>query len=278
MVYVDRAEAQRSADPGSWRFHLARLVQAVPAQLQEMALAGERLTVPAAEQARFRDRFYPRLRQMATVISSDGSFTPPVISDPTLVLRASYGDGHDVQVDWEWAYQVGGSQLRAKLHQAPGDTGYRDLAAEQAMLDSLRLGGLPGDPALVPNSRLGGLDTMRFTTELLPLLTGQPGVAVEVTGEPADYREAGDSLRIGVSTGTVAGEVDWFDLGVTITVEGREVPFARRGTGPAVLRRFKDGTDPVFLISLKAGGFGLNLTEADYCFLLDPWWNPPTET
>src|SRR5208282_4164256 len=45
----------------------------------------------------------------------------------------------------------------------------------------------------------------------------------------------------------------------------------------AVLRRFKDGTDPVFLISLKAGGFGLNLTEADYCFLLDPWWNPATE-
>jgi SNF2 family DNA or RNA helicase len=34
----------------------------------------------------------------------------------------------------------------------------------------------------------------------------------------------------------------------------------------------------VFLISLKAGGFGLNLAEADYCFLLDPWWNPATET
>ena len=46
----------------------------------------------------------------------------------------------------------------------------------------------------------------------------------------------------------------------------------------AVLRQFKEGTDPVFLISLKAGGFGLNLTEADYCFLLDPWWNPATET
>jgi SNF2 family DNA or RNA helicase len=45
----------------------------------------------------------------------------------------------------------------------------------------------------------------------------------------------------------------------------------------AVLARFKDGTVPVFLISLKAGGFGLNLTEADYCFLLDPWWNPATE-
>ncbi len=33
----------------------------------------------------------------------------------------------------------------------------------------------------------------------------------------------------------------------------------------------------MFLISLKAGGFGLNLTEADYCFVLDPWWNPAAE-
>ena len=45
-----------------------------------------------------------------------------------------------------------------------------------------------------------------------------------------------------------------------------------------VVAEFREGTAPVFLISLKAGGFGLNLTEADYCFLLDPWWNPATET
>jgi len=44
-----------------------------------------------------------------------------------------------------------------------------------------------------------------------------------------------------------------------------------------VLEKFKTGDAPVFLISLKAGGFGLNLTEADYCILLDPWWNPATE-
>ncbi|MGW2092375.1 DEAD/DEAH box helicase [Promicromonospora sukumoe] len=46
---------------------------------------------------------------------------------------------------------------------------------------------------------------------------------------------------------------------------------------PEVIGRFKDGAAPVFLISLKAGGFGLNLTEADYVYLLDPWWNPATE-
>lgn len=45
-----------------------------------------------------------------------------------------------------------------------------------------------------------------------------------------------------------------------------------------VINEFKSGKSPVFLISLKAGGFGLNLTEADYCFLLDPWWNPAAES
>ncbi len=42
--------------------------------------------------------------------------------------------------------------------------------------------------------------------------------------------------------------------------------------------RFQDDAAcPVFLISLKAGGHGLNLTAADYVYLLDPWWNPAVE-
>ncbi len=45
-----------------------------------------------------------------------------------------------------------------------------------------------------------------------------------------------------------------------------------------VIDTFKSGAVPVFLISLKAGGVGLNLAEADYCFILDPWWNPAAET
>ncbi len=43
--------------------------------------------------------------------------------------------------------------------------------------------------------------------------------------------------------------------------------------------RFQSDPDcKLFLISLKAGGHGLNLTAADYVFLLDPWWNPAVET
>jgi superfamily II DNA or RNA helicase len=44
-----------------------------------------------------------------------------------------------------------------------------------------------------------------------------------------------------------------------------------------VVERFQEGNAPVFLISLKAGGVGLNLTAADTVIHLDPWWNPAVE-
>lgn len=44
-----------------------------------------------------------------------------------------------------------------------------------------------------------------------------------------------------------------------------------------VVEQFKSSNCKIFLISLKAGGTGLNLTSADYVFVLDPWWNPAAE-
>lgn len=52
------------------------------------------------------------------------------------------------------------------------------------------------------------------------------------------------------------------------------------GTTPRrtrVIKAFAEGDDPVFLISLKAGGAGINLAMADYAVLVDPWWNPAVE-
>jgi superfamily II DNA or RNA helicase len=46
---------------------------------------------------------------------------------------------------------------------------------------------------------------------------------------------------------------------------------------PTRIAEFQNGDAPLFLISLKAGGFGLNLTAADYVIHLDPWWNPAVE-
>lgn len=64
-------------------------------------------------------------------------------------------------------------------------------------------------------------------------------------------------------------------------LDEREIDYAyldgsTRNRAGAV-EQFRSGDAPVFLISLRAGGFGLTLTEADYVFLLDPWWNPAVE-
>ncbi len=54
-----------------------------------------------------------------------------------------------------------------------------------------------------------------------------------------------------------------------------ETPQAERG---AIIERFQnDDSVQAFFCSIKAGGVGLNLTAADYVFLLDPWWNPAAE-
>jgi superfamily II DNA or RNA helicase len=233
VVYVGRAELDR--DPAEWPLRLARLTRPVPKRLQALALGEQRLEIPAADRDRFAGEFYPRLRNLATVRSSDESFTPPAISAPTLVLRATFGAGHELGLRWDWAYDVDVSRLRVPLYPESADAGFRDLDAERRLLTGLDVGletfGIwaPGTrQPLAPEARLSGIDTMRFSTEVLPLLDGLPGVVVEISGEPADYREAGDSLRIGVSAdpGADPDQTDWFDLGVTIAVEGQEVPFA----------------------------------------------------
>jgi superfamily II DNA or RNA helicase len=71
---------------------------------------------------------------------------------------------------------------------------------------------------------------------------------------------------------------------VSAALDARGVPYEYLdGSTPArartkVIDRFRSGDAPAFLISLKAGGFGLTLTEADTVFVLDPWWNPAAES
>ena len=64
-----------------------------------------------------------------------------------------------------------------------------------------------------------------------------------------------------------------------ITAAGHDVCYldGRTRRRDDVVEQFRSGIAPVFLISLRAGGTGLTLTEADYCIVLDPWWNPATE-
>ncbi len=224
--------------PEHRRLAFVRLVKPAPAPLQRMVLNDERLQIPAGEMQHFAEELCPALRNIATVVSSDDSFTPPEISAPTLVLRASYGAGHDVEVGWGWSYRIGDATRHTALISNGAGPGFRDLEAERAILAAAdfagtgleRFGlldgaGRPGGADAVPVS-LTGIDSMHLTTEMLPQVAERADVAVEVLGEPADYRDVGESLTIGLSTTEVEGERDWFDLGVTISVDGCELAFA----------------------------------------------------
>ena len=60
--------------------------------------------------------------------------------------------------------------------------------------------------------------------------------------------------------------------------EGLKEIYAKYKTKKYMVAVFESGKGDLFLISLKAGGQGLNLTAADYVIHLDPWWNPAVES
>jgi superfamily II DNA or RNA helicase len=205
------ADTTASPGPENRPLHLVRLARPAAPQLQRMVLDRDALEIPASEFHRFAEEFSPALRNVATVVSSDASFTPPEISAPSLALRVRYGEQHAVDLDWEWAYTIGKATRSAPFGSDTRGSGFRDLGAEREIL---------------ADTDLTGLDSMRLTTEELPRLAGRTDVTIEIDGQRADYRDVGESLEIGLSTTDIVGERDWFDLGVTISIEGRELPFA----------------------------------------------------
>jgi superfamily II DNA or RNA helicase len=134
------------------------------------------------------------------------------------------------------------------------------------------------------------LDRNRFTIlrslTLLRQLSLDPSLVDDIhAGVPASKIEVlCEQLRELVAeghSGLVFSQFTGFLGKIRARLEEEGIDYAyldgRTRNRSVAVERFRSGRVPVFLISLKAGGFGLNLPEADYCFLLDPWWNPATE-
>lgn len=106
-------------------------------------------------------------------------------------------------------------------------------------------------------------------------LLGMSSAKIDLLKEKLD--EVGDSKVLIFSQFTsmlkiVKGELD--RLGYTY-----EYLDGSTGNRQKKVERFQSDDDcQIFLISLKAGGTGLNLTKAEYCIILDPWWNPAAES
>ncbi len=113
--------------------------------------------------------------------------------------------------------------------------------------------------------------------------------AALVPGQEANRSSKVDALLEALDTAAADGHKalvfsQWTSLLDLIepALRAAEIPFVRldgstRDRGAVVDRFQSEDGPPVMLLSLKAGGVGLNLTAADHVFLVDPWWNPATE-
>ncbi|HEY8702668.1 MAG TPA: DEAD/DEAH box helicase [Arthrobacter sp.] len=216
---------------------LAPLESGLSEELLTFVTAGSTLHIPAKDETRFLTGFYPKLKQAARVTASDESVELPTLALPMLSLLANYGADHKVRLHWEWHYKSGNLVTAQPLWRHPGDHGYRDDAAEARILEGIgqpwdlvpALGesatGGWGTPRLAASAELGGLDTLAFTEEVLPALRQATDVAVDTSGDIADYREAEEAPVVSIST-KATEQRDWFDLGIQITLEGQPVSFA----------------------------------------------------
>jgi superfamily II DNA or RNA helicase len=193
------------------RFSLAPT--AGPLSVDQRALLGpvDVVVVPAADVAEFLRDYYPRLRRTIDVTSTDGTVALPAVVPPTLVLTVEFRPKQALRSRWDWDY----SGERKSLRGADD----RDFVVEHEVLE--RVSRLVGPLA---DQTLHGLDAAQFAVRVLPTLDGVAGLRVDLVGERPDYAELTGIPTLVFST-VATDTSDWFDLGVYVTVDGRDVPF-----------------------------------------------------
>ncbi len=195
---------------------------------QTLLLQHARLAIPDAEVPVFAAEFYPALRRMVALqIGADVEL--PQAAPPRLRLKVGYHPGHLTELDWAVRYQVGEAHFDAELD-AVNPAGYRDLDAEQALLEALPVGPWPTQTTSagrrpLATATLRGAATAEFVTIGLPLLTAA-GVLIEATGAPQDYRHATEAPQISLSVTDSEQATDWFNLQVLVSIDGEAVEFA----------------------------------------------------
>ena len=193
--------------------------------------------VPGEDWARFTVTHLPGLRRKAHVRSLSPDLPLPDAVPPRLALTVTAEPGHRTHLRWGFRYGEAGGGVLVPLGSEDPDP-MRDRAAEHRLVEELHevdeiAGFAPlwhvvaARTRLVPELRLTGFSTVAFAG-LLPVLEEHPGLDLTVEGEVADYSEAHEAPLISVSAtdATGSGATDWFDLGISVTVAGEDVPLA----------------------------------------------------
>ncbi|NUP75595.1 MAG: DEAD/DEAH box helicase, partial [Sinomonas sp.] len=175
---------------------------------------------------------YPDLARSLAVASSDASVELPRVEPPLLVLTATFEPRDRLRLAWHWEYRTGDDVRQLPLHATPGERHVRDQAAEAAAVErvataledsALRRTARGGHRAL-GDATLADLETADFAERTLPELRAVEGVAVVVRGEQPDYRRL-DGIPELVLSAVESEKRDWFDLGLMISIEGRQIAF-----------------------------------------------------
>ena len=203
---------------GSEDLHLARLEPMIAPELQRMILEGQRLPVPAADRERFLAEFVPRLQQSVPVSSSDRSVRLPDAVEPALAVVAEVLPGHHVRLQWTVRYARETGVEAYPVDELPGLHTLRDPMAEERLLAGLEL------PYESLPAELDGPDAATFVEQVVPELRRRQ-VQVELLGDVPDYRLVTDPPQIQLALNRRPGSADWFDLKVTVAMDGEEVPF-----------------------------------------------------
>ena len=200
-----------------------------PLTREVRALVGHgTVQVPAADETRFFTSYYPRVRRHVPLTSADASVALPEPATPELVAAVRHLTGHRVTVAWAWRLVVGEAVRELPLHVTDRELWWHDRAALSTVeAVTATVPGLLESPSarLAAEATLAGLDAARFTLDTLPRLQAIDGLTVEVSGEEPDYREAQGEPLVRIKGTDESVTQDWFDLAVTVSIDGQDVPF-----------------------------------------------------
>ncbi|MBA3294146.1 MAG: DEAD/DEAH box helicase [Geodermatophilaceae bacterium] len=229
-----QADGELEPRPNSG-LRLARFSAPVDSALRHL-VEQRTLLVPRRDEIRFFSEYYAVLRQRARVTSGDESVTLPEPLPPALTLIVRHLAGHRLSLEWQWRYSLADVVRREPLWPPHGPARGRDLEQEGIVLSAvLRIAGsMPelcevttGGARLAPAVELDGFATIRFTTDVLPGLAELSELTIETHGTPTSYREAVAAPVVAISGSESPDDRDWFDLAVTVSVDGEQVPFER---------------------------------------------------